>query len=52
VYQALEPYPAHIDDLARKTGLTPGKLLSILLKLELKGYVRQHPGKLFSIIER
>ena len=52
LYHALEPYPAHIDDLARKTGLEPGKLLSTLLKLELKGHVRQQPGKLFSTIER
>jgi len=52
VYHALEPYPVHIDDLARKTGLEPGKLSSILLQLELKGFVQQQPGKLFSTIER
>jgi DNA processing protein len=52
VYNLLEPYPVHIDDLARKTALEPGKLSSILLKLELKGIVHQQPGKLFSIIER
>ena len=52
VYHALEPYPVHIDDLTRKTGLEPGKLLSILLKLELQGIVQQQPGKMFSIIDR
>jgi DNA processing protein len=52
VYDAMEPYPEHIDDLARKISLEPGKLSSILLKLELDGIVQQHPGKLFSIIER
>ena len=52
VYHALEPYPVHIDDLARKTGLEPGKLLSILLKLELQGIIQQQPGKLFSILNR
>ena len=51
VYHTLEPYPVHIDDLARKTGLEPGKLLGILLKLELQGIVQQQPGKMFSIIE-
>jgi DNA processing protein len=51
VYRILEPYPAHIDDLARKSGLESGKLSSILLKLELKGLVRQQPGKLFSIVQ-
>ena len=49
VYQALDPYPVHIDDLARKISMEPGKLLSMLLKLELNGLVQQSPGKLFSI---
>ncbi|MDX2498977.1 MAG: DNA-processing protein DprA [Deltaproteobacteria bacterium] len=49
VYQALDPYPVHVDDLARKISLEPGKLLSMLLKLELNGMVQQSPGKLFSI---
>ena len=48
VYQALDPYPVHIDDLARKICMQPGKLLSMLLKLELNGMVQQSPGKLFS----
>ena len=51
VYHALEPYPVHIDDLVRKISMKPGKLLSILLKLELNGMVQQSPGKLFSICE-
>ena len=49
VYQALDPYPVHIDDLARKISMEPGKLLSMLLKLELNGMVQQSPGKLFAI---
>lgn len=49
VYQALDPYPVHVDDLARKISMEPGKLLSMLLKLELNGMVQQSPGKLFSI---
>ena len=51
VYQALDPYPVHIDDLVRKISMKPGKLSSILLNLELKGMVQQSPGKLFSITE-
>ncbi len=51
VYEALEPYPLHIDALIRKTALNPGKISSILLGLELKGFVQQHPGKHFSICE-
>lgn len=49
VLHALEPYPLHVDNLARKITMAPGKLLSILLVLELRGMVEQSPGKLFSI---
>ena len=49
IYKVLGPYPVHIDDLARKISMEPGKLLSILLKLELKEVVLQTPGKLFSV---
>jgi len=45
----LEPYPIHIDDLVRKTGMGPGKIAGILLRLELKGLVDQAPGKRFSL---
>ena len=48
VFEAIGPYPVHIDDLARKLSLKPGKLSSILLQLELKSIVHQSPGKLFS----
>jgi DNA processing protein len=49
VYEALGPYPIHIDDLARKISVGPGKLSSILLKLELSGLAQQSPGKFFTI---
>lgn len=48
VFEAIGAYPVHIDDLARKLSMKPGKLSSILLRLELKGIVHQSPGKLFS----
>jgi len=47
VYKVLSPYPEHIDTLVRKTALEPGKLLSILLQLELSGMINQLPGKRF-----
>ena len=47
VYKLLSPYPEHIDTIVRKTAIEPGKLLSILLQLELNGMVRQLPGKRF-----
>ncbi|MFO7558184.1 MAG: DNA-processing protein DprA [Desulfobacterales bacterium] len=51
VFKALEPYPVHIDDILRSTGLNPGKLAGILLKLELEGVVNQSPGNFFSTCE-
>ncbi len=51
VYEALEPYPVHIDTLSCITGFESGKIAGILLELELKGLVNQSPGKLFSAKE-
>ena len=47
VYKLLSPYPEHIDTIVRKTAIEPGKLLGILLQLELNGMVNQLPGKRF-----
>lgn len=49
VFEAIGHYPVHIDELARKISMEPGKLSGILLKLELHGIVNQAPGKFFSI---
>jgi len=51
VYKVLSPYPEHIDTIVRKTCIEPGKLLGLLLQLELKGMVHQLPGKLFAVME-
>ncbi|MGD9250943.1 MAG: DNA-processing protein DprA [Desulfobacterales bacterium] len=48
VFENLSVYPIHVDDLTRQLKLEAGQLSSILLSLELKGLVRQDPGKLFS----
>ncbi len=40
--------PVHIDVLTRETRLAPGAMASLLIKMELKGLVRQLPGKLFT----
>jgi DNA processing protein len=48
VYDALSPYPIHLDDLVRSLGMDAGKLSSLLLRLELNGLVKQYPGKLFA----
>jgi len=49
VFNSLGPYPVHIDDLIRKLSMEPGKLSSTLLKLELKGIIRQSPGNFFTV---
>ena len=49
VYEAIGPYPIHIDDLVRKISMGPGQVSSILLKLELAELIRQSPGKYFTI---
>ncbi len=52
VYKALEPYPIHIDTLIRNIAMEPGKLSSILLKLELNGLIQQLPGKFFILSDK
>ena len=51
VLRTLDYYPVHIDDIVRTTGLEPGKTAGILLRLELKGQIRQEPGKYFLLNE-
>jgi DNA processing protein len=48
VYDRLGEEPLHIDPIIRESQLDPGKVLSLLLGLELKGLVLQWPGKCFS----
>jgi DNA processing protein len=51
VFTALSTYPVHSDELVRKLSLTSGKLMAILLQLELKGLVQQTEGNYFSVME-
>jgi DNA processing protein len=39
----------HVDSIIADSGLTVATVLKLLLELELKGVVTQHPGKLFSL---
>ncbi len=48
VLNALDPDPVPIDALCESLKMDVGKLAGLLLELELRGLVRQHPGKLFS----
>jgi len=38
----------HVDEIAEKTNMNISELLSTLLTLEIKGLVRQFPGKMFA----
>ncbi len=51
VFAAIGPYPEHIDQILRRLGMDPGALSGTLLQLELKGLVRQLPGKFFESTE-
>jgi len=48
VLKAIDEHPTHIDELAHRCDGSSSDLLVQLLSLELKGLVRQAPGKLFS----
>ncbi|MBI5805006.1 DNA-protecting protein DprA [candidate division TA06 bacterium] len=47
LYNTLTPEPTHIDDLPGMANLSSPELIKILLSLELKGMVKQLPGKMF-----
>lgn len=47
VYDMIGNYPVHIDQITRRGKLEPGELSGILTKMELKGIIRQLPGKMF-----
>jgi predicted Rossmann fold nucleotide-binding protein DprA/Smf involved in DNA uptake len=39
----------HVDSIIEGSGLNAQTVLKLLLELELRGLVTQHPGKLFSL---
>lgn len=47
VYDLIGDYPVHIDEIAREGKLEPSVVSAALLRMELKGIVRQLPGKFF-----
>lgn len=47
VLAALSAEPQHVDELCEALGLPMAALLAVLMQLELKGAVRQLPGKFF-----
>ena len=47
IFDLLDSNPLHIDRLIQQSGLQPNLVSSLLLELELKGLVKQLPGKMF-----
>lgn len=50
VLSVLKEDPLHVDAVIEQTGLQTRCVLSALTLLEIKGFVRQHAGKRFSLI--
>jgi DNA processing protein len=47
LYEIIGDYPLHIDEIAREGNMQPGEVSSLLTRMELKGIIRQLPGKMF-----
>lgn len=48
VYEVMTENPKTIDEIANKTSLCMGELLSVITELEIYGLVVSHPGKQYS----
>jgi DNA processing protein len=51
IFRLLSQEPYHIDKISKELGLRSSEALSFLLSLELKGLVKQLPGKVFARAE-
>lgn len=49
IHRLITPYPVHIDEIVKQSGLAAGTVSGILLQLELMGVALQSPGKRFSL---
>lgn len=47
VWDVLSQEPLHVDQIARQVEMGIARILSLLLELELKGLIKQLPGKFF-----
>jgi DNA processing protein len=51
ILETLGPEPLHIDEVIERRGKEPSATAALLLQLELKGRVRQMPGKRYVRLE-
>lgn len=47
IFNLLCSEPMHLDEIISRSGSSPGEVLSLLMYLEVKGIVKQLPGKRF-----
>jgi DNA processing protein len=47
VFGSLNNEPTHIDEITTKIMIDHGTLASALINLEIKGFIKQFPGKMF-----
>jgi DNA processing protein len=47
IYDILCYYPLHIDHITKHSNMDSAKVASLLTSLELKGIIKQLPGKMF-----
>ena len=47
VYDLIGDYPIHIDEIAREGNIEPSAVSAALMRMELRGIIRQLPGKYF-----
>jgi DNA processing protein len=47
IYECIGDYPVHIDEIVRNAEMDAGKTLAVLMRLELRGIVKQLSGKMF-----
>ena len=49
IVSCLTKEPRPVDDVIAETGLPTAKMLAVLTLLQVKGVVKQHPGKRISL---
>lgn len=47
IHDLLGEQPLQVDEIVRMADMEPGEVLSVLLRMELRGMVKQLPGKMF-----
>jgi DNA processing protein len=47
IYDIIGDYPIHIDEIQRQGNIASGDLSGALTRMELKGIIKQLPGKMF-----